>query len=72
MSNGSTKPFPMPGTIWRFRGTDIAPEPSGPHFVTSLRWFGGRVEAMFGAEHTCAGVEHMMTLDAWECVGGGQ
>jgi hypothetical protein len=34
-----------------------------------LRWFSGRVEALFGASESCAGVEYMMTLDAWECIG---
>ena len=64
----SEKPFPMPGTVWRWTGNDMAPRPSGPHVVESLRWFRERVEVMFVGGESCAGVNHMMTLDAWECV----
>ncbi len=59
------KPFPMPGTVWRWLGSDVAP-PSGPHTVTRLR-FGVGAEALFG-NGNCGGVEHMMTNDAWEHV----
>lgn len=65
MSN--EKPMPAPGQRWRFNGTAEAPA-SGPHVVTSLRWFGDRVEALFTG-HACAGVEHMMRLDACEYLG---
>lgn len=59
------KLFPMPGTRWRWTGDHVAP-PGDWHIVTGLRWFRGRVEAMFGASR-CAGVEHMMTRPEWVC-----
>lgn len=66
-----TKHFPLPGSVWAFRGTDLASR-SGPHTVVSLRWFhDGRIVAMFDVE-SCADVEHMMTLDAWECLSEGR
>ena len=61
------KPFPMPGTVWRWLGhPDFDPKPSAPKRVESLRWFRGRVEAMFVGGESCAGVEHLMGSDAWE------
>jgi len=42
--------------------------------VESLRWFRGRVEAIFAGveagDKSCVGVEHMMRLDGWEYVSG--
>lgn len=62
-----SKPFPMPGTVWRWLGhPDYDPKPSAPKRVESLRWFRGRVEAMFVGGESCAGVEHLMGSDAWE------
>ncbi len=55
------KPFPMPGQVWEFDGTD-----PGPFLVTGLRWFHGNAEAEF--ECGVAGIKHMMELDAWTCV----
>ena len=61
------KSFPMPGSVWRFRGDNVAPA-TGPLVVVSLRWIAGHAEAVF--EGSCAGVSHMMGLDAWEMVEG--
>ena len=71
----ASKPFPMPGTSWRWLGNEQAPTPTGPHRVESLRWFRGCAEAVFAADarhpgYSCAGVDHMMALDAWECIPG--
>lgn len=58
------KPFPMPGQVWRFDGTENA-EPSGEHTIVGLRWFYGRAEAVFADDRGVAGINHMMELDAW-------
>lgn len=65
----SDKPFPMPGTAWRWLGDPrFDPRPSGPHIVASLRWFRDRTEVVFAHGESCAGVEHLMQSDAWEYV----
>lgn len=64
MTVQAQKPFPNPGTAWRFSGAE------GLHVVTALRWFSGQAQAEFGDRGSCAGVEHMMMLDAWEHVPG--
>lgn len=65
----SAKPFPMPGTRWRWNGDEQAPAMAGSRVVEGLRWFCGRVEAVFDSGDSVAGVTHMMTLDAWEFLG---
>ena len=62
----STKPFPMPGQVWTFTGSDLAP-PSGPHTIETLRWFHGETEAVFD-DGSVASIRWMMELDAWKHV----
>lgn len=61
------KPFPMPGTVWRWLGhPDFDPKPSAPKRVESLRWFRGRVEAMFVGGEFVRGRGTPHGSDAWE------
>lgn len=72
MQDEKSKPFPMPGTVWTWRGDDQVPAASGPHRVAGLRWQSGEVQAVFTEDdrfpgYACASVGHMMRLAAWVC-----
>lgn len=64
----SDRPFPMPGTTWRWLGDgQYDPRPSGPHTVASLRWARGETEVVF-VDESSASVQHLMGAAAWENV----
>ena len=62
----ATKPFPMPGSVWRWTGDHTTP-PSGPHTVSALAWAYGATWAVMDESEPGYYVEAMMRSDAWVC-----
>lgn len=61
----AAKPFPMPGSVWRWTGDHESP-PSGPHTVSTLAWAYGATRAVMD-DHELYDVAAMMRSDAWVC-----